>query len=337
MQVDLAYGRGTLPVELPNDARVIQPRHHDALPDEKLTFLRSLQKPIASPALLDRINPNDQVCVLFTDNTRATPNHRIIPWILEHLSDHPRENIFLLNQLGTHRPNTRDELAEMLTHEILDQYEVLNHDCDDKANLVQIGETRDGTPALLNRRAYEAELRIVTGFVEPHFFAGFSGGPKGLVPGVAGLRTVMSNHGSSHISDSNATFGITHGNPLWEELLRLAKLAGPSFLINVTLNEIRELTNVFSGDLEEAHRQGCQYVKASAMQQVEAPFDIVVTTNSGYPLDRNLYQGVKGMSAAARIVKEGGLIILACECLDGVPADSPFDQLLRETRACSKT
>ena len=330
MQVELAYGRGILPVELPDDTRVILPRHHDALPDEKQSFLESLANPISSSPLRERIKPSDEVCILFTDNTRATPNHRIIPWLLEHLADHPRENIFLLNQLGTHRANTREELAEMLTPEILDQYEVLNHDCHDEANLVQIGETRDGTPALLNRRAHEADLRIVTGFIEPHFFAGFSGGPKGLVPGVAGLRTVMSNHGSAHISDPNATFGITHGNPLWEELLRLAKLAGPSFLINVTLNEDRELTNVFSGDLEEAHRQGCQSVKASAMQQVDEPFDVVITTNSGYPLDRNLYQGVKGMSAAARIVKNGGVIILACECLDGVPADSPFDQLLRE-------
>jgi len=333
MKVDLAYGRGTLPIELPDDTRVIQPRHHDALSDEKAAFVQALNTPIASPPLRERIKPTDQVCILFTDNTRATPNHRIIPWLLEHLADHPRENIFLLNQLGTHRANTREELAEMLSPDIIEHYEVLNHDCHDESNLVQIGETRDGTPALLNRRAYEADLRIVTGFIEPHFFAGFSGGPKGLVPGVAGLRTVMSNHGSAHISDPNATFGITHGNPLWEELLRLAKLAGPSFLINVTLNEKRELTNVFSGDLEEAHRQGCQYVKASAMQQVDEPFDIVITTNSGYPLDRNLYQGVKGMSAAARIVKEGGLIILACECLDGVPADSPFDELLREANS----
>lgn len=330
MQVDLAYGRGTLPVTLPNDAHVIAPQHHDALPDQKQSFLQSLSHPIGSAPLLDRIKPTDQICVLFTDNTRATPNERIIPWLLEHLADHPRENIFLLNQLGTHRPNSRDELTEMLTGKVLEQYEVLNHDCRDESNLVQIGETRDGAPALLNRRAHEADLRIVTGFIEPHFFAGFSGGPKGLVPGVAGLRTVMSNHGSAHISDPNATFGITHGNPLWEELLRLAKLAGPSFLINVTLNENRDLTNIFSGDLEEAHRQGCQHVKASAMQPVDEPFDIVVTTNSGHPLDRNLYQGVKGMSAAARIVKEGGLIVLACECSDGVPADSPFDRLLRE-------
>lgn len=331
MNVDLAYGRGTLTVEFPDrETTVIEPRHGDGLADERAEFLHSLENPIGSAALRDRVRPNDKICLLFTDSTRATPNERIIPWLLEHLRDHPRENILLLNQLGTHRPNTREELAEMLTPEVLADFEVVNHDCHDADSLVQIGEMRDGTPALLNRRAVEADLRIVTGFVEPHFFAGFSGGPKGLMPGVAGLQSVMSNHGFDNIADPNATFGITHGNPLWEELLRIAKLAGPSFLINVTLNESRGITGVYSGDLEEAHRVGCSRVKESAMQPVAAPFDIVVTTNSGYPLDQNLYQGVKGMTAAGRIVKEHGLIILACECSDGIPAGSPFEQLLDE-------
>lgn len=331
MNVDLAYGRGTLTVEFPDrETTVIEPRHGDGLADERAEFLHSLENPIGSAALRDRVRPNDKICLLFTDSTRATPNERIIPWLLEHLRDHPRENILLVNQLGTHRPNTQEELAEMLTPEVLANYEVVNHDCHDADNLVQVGEMRDGKPALLNRRVVEADLRIVTGFIEPHFFAGFSGGPKGLMPGVAGLQSVMSNHGFDNIADPSATFGITHGNPLWEELLRIAKLAGPSFLINVTLNESRGITGVYSGDLEEAHRVGCGRVKESAMQPVAAPFDIVVTTNSGYPLDQNLYQGVKGMTAAGRIVKEHGLIILACECSDGIPAGSPFEQLLDE-------
>ncbi|MGB1673023.1 MAG: lactate racemase domain-containing protein, partial [Limisphaerales bacterium] len=160
-------------------------------------------------------------------------------------------------------------------------------------------------------------------------FAGFSGGPKGIMPGVAGLETVMSNHGFDHIADERSTFGVTQGNPLWEELRDIALRAGPSFLLNVTLNHQRAITGVFAGGLIEAHQQGCQRVKQTAMQAVERAFDIVVTTNSGYPLDMNLYQGVKGMSAGSRILKEGGLLILACECREGVPASSPLDQLLR--------
>jgi nickel-dependent lactate racemase len=330
MKVNLAYGQGQLPVEFPDDrTEVIEPAHNEGLRDEKNDVLQALQAPIGSASLLDRIKPTDKVCILFTDVTRATPNERIIPWILEHLQDHPKENIILLNQLGTHRPNTKEELETMLTPEVVANYRVLNHDCEDESQMMQLGETHDGTPALINKHAVEADIRIVTGFIEPHFFAGFSGGPKGIMPGVAGLKTVMSNHGYRNLSDSNATFGISKGNPLWEELRDIALRAGPSFLVNVTLNEQRDITNVFAGDLLLAHAEGCEFVRKSAMRKVKDPFDIVVTTNSGYPLDMNLYQGVKGMSAAARVVKEGGLIILACECSEGVPANSPMDKLLR--------
>src|SRR6185369_6559097 len=193
---------------------------------------------------------------------------------------------------------------------------------------VQLGTTRDGTPALINRHVVDADVRIVTGFIEPHFFAGFSGGIKGICPGTAALQTVMSNHGASNIGDPNATFGVNQGNPLWEELRDIALRVGSSFLLNVTLNEQRQITRVFAGDILEAHRKGTEFVRSSAMQKVEAPFDVVVTTNSGYPLDLNLYQGVKGMSAGARIIKPGGTLILACECSEGVPANSPLDKLL---------
>jgi nickel-dependent lactate racemase len=241
----------------------------------------------------------------------------------------PREQITLLNQTGTHRPNTRAELEKMLTPEVVANYRVINHECEKEADLVQLGATRDGTPALLNRHAAEADLRIVTGFIEPHFFAGFSGGPKGLMPGVAGLKTVMSNHGARNIGDPNATFGVTEGNPIWEEIRDIALRAGPGFLLNVSLNEQRQITGVFAGDLLAAHKIGCAFVKRSAMQKVAAPFDIVVTTNSGYPLDLNLYQAVKGMTAGARILKPGGTLIIAAECREGTPPGSPHDQLLR--------
>jgi len=149
------------------------------------------------------------------------------------------------------------------------------------------------------------------------------------MPGVAALETVIDNHGVHHISHANATFGITHGNPLWEELRDIALLAGPSFLLNVTMNEARQITGVFAGHLVEAHRAGCEFVRKTAMQPVAQLFDAVVTTNSGFPLDLNLYQGVKGLSAAARIVRPGGTLILACECSQGVPSGSSFENILR--------
>ena len=329
MKVNLAYGSGHLPIEVPDDrTTVIEPAHIDGLADEKAAVLDALQNPIGSQPLLERISPDTKICIAFTDITRATPNDRIIPWLLEHLGG-PNDNITLLNQLGTHRPNTREELETMLTPEVVANYRVLNHEPENPKALVQVGTTADGTPALLNRHIVEADLRIITGFIEPHFFAGFSGGVKGIMPGCAGLETVMSNHGAKNIGDPQATFGVTVGNPLWEELRDIALKTGPSFLLNITLNEQRDITNVFAGDIIEAHKTGCVFVKKSAMQPLEQPFDIVVTTNSGYPLDLNLYQGVKGMSAGARVLKEGGTLILAAECREGVPDGSPLDDLLR--------
>jgi nickel-dependent lactate racemase len=334
MHVSIAYGRGQLSVSLPDGlTTVIEPAHRDGLGDERAAVRAALEAPIGARALRDWLRPGAQVCVVFTDITRPTPNERLIPWLLEYLAEAgvPREAITLLNSTGTHRPNPPAELEVMLTPEVVRDYRVINHECEKREDLVQFGHTKTGAPALLHRVLAEADVRIITGFIEPHFFAGFSGGPKGIMPGCAGLETVMSNHGAHHIADPNAAFGINEGNPIWEEMRDIASRVGPSFLVNVTLNERKQITGVFAGDLLQAHRAGAEFVRATAMQPVSGLFDIVVTSNSGYPLDMNLYQGVKGMSAAARIVKPGGLIILACECSDGVPDGSPFDRLLRET------
>ncbi|HEY3856913.1 MAG TPA: nickel-dependent lactate racemase [Verrucomicrobiae bacterium] len=334
MKINLAYGQGHLPVDLPDDrVTVIQPAHRPGLADERAAVIAALEKPTAAAPLRDWVKPGHKVCITFTDITRATPNHRLIPWLLEYLSGVPRENITLLNQLGTHRPNTKAELETLLTPEVVRNYRVLNHEPENEAELTQFGAMRDGTPALINRHVAAADVRIATGFIEPHFFAGFSGGIKGIIPGCGGLRSIMSNHGYRNINDPNSTFGITVGNPLWEELREVALRVGPSFLLNVTLNEQRDITGVFAGDLIAAHKLGYEFVRQSAMQKVKGPFEIVVTTNSGYPLDLNLYQGVKGMSAGARILEKGGLLILACECRQGVPAGSPLDQLLASAKS----
>ncbi|PWU17130.1 MAG: hypothetical protein C5B50_11895 [Verrucomicrobia bacterium] len=330
MNVKLAYGQGYLPLDLPDErTTVIAPSHIPGLRDERAAVMTALAKPVGTRPLREWIKPADRVCIVFTDITRATPNERLIPWLLDYLAGVPRENVTLLNSLGTHRPNTPDELARMLTPEVVKNYEVVNHEPENPKELVQFGVTRTGVPALLNKRFVQADVRIVTGFIEPHLFAGFSGGPKGIMPGIAGLETVISNHGHANLNDPNATFGITKGNPIWEEMRDIALRPGPSFLLNVSLNEKRQITGVFAGDLIAAHEVGCEFVRKSAMQKFDAPFDLVVTTNSGYPLDQNLYQGVKGMRAGALVVKNGGTLILACECSDGVPADSSFDQLLR--------
>jgi nickel-dependent lactate racemase len=334
MKVQLAYGDGRLEVELPDGVTVITPREQAGLVDEAGSFRAALESPIGAGPLRERVGHGGRICIVFTDITRATPNERIIPWLLGYLHGCgvSRERITLLNALGTHRPNTREELSRLLTPEVVRDYRVLNHEPENPAELVSVGMTASGAPALLNRHLVEAEVRIVTGFIEPHFFAGFSGGPKGIMPGVAGMETVIANHGRKNIASPQAVFGITEGNPIWEEMRDIALRAGPSFLVNVTLNERREITGIFAGDLIAAHKAGIEFVRKSAMQPVPELFDIVITTNSGYPLDQNLYQSVKGMSAAARIVKKGGAIIIAAECRAGIPDGSPFDALSRRAR-----
>jgi nickel-dependent lactate racemase len=332
MLVSLAYGRGTLDVELPDECTtVIIPTHQPGLPDERAAVHGALDAPTGVAALRSQITPESRITIVHTDITRPTPNERLIPWLLEYLeaAGARRENITLLNGLGTHRPNSPAELEQMLTPAVVANYRCINHEPENDAAHDEFGVTRTGTPVLINRHLARADIRIVTGFIEPHFFAGFSGGPKGIMPGVAALRTVMSNHGVHHIGDRRAAFGITEGNPIWEEMRDIALRVGPSFLVNVALNERREITGVFAGDLVSAHRAGKEFVRASAMQRVEEPFDLVVTTNSGYPLDMNLYQAVKGMRAAELIVRDGGTVILAAECSEGVPHGSPHDRLLR--------
>jgi len=335
MTVELAYGDGYLAVDLPEgQTTVITPTEQAGLPEERGRFHAALDGPIGAGPLRDRVSRGERICIVFTDITRATPNERIIPWLLSYLRTcgvRP-EQVILLNALGTHRPNTKEELTALLTAAVVRDYRVLNHEPDNPEALTRVGVTADGTPALLNKHLVEADTRIITGFIEPHFFAGFSGGPKGIMPGVAGMETVISNHGRRNIGNPNAAFGITLGNPLWEEMRDIALLAGPSFLINVTLNEKRAITGIFAGDLIEAHKHGIEFVRRSAMQPVAELFDIVITTNSGYPLDQNLYQAVKGMSAAARIVKKGGSIIIAAECRDGIPDGSPYSEILRRAK-----
>ncbi|HSI12650.1 MAG TPA: nickel-dependent lactate racemase [Chthoniobacter sp.] len=332
MQIPLAYGRGSLDIDLPEDrTTVIEPRHQPALKDERAAIFAALDAPVQTAPLCEQAIRGKRVTIVHSDITRPMPNERVIPWLLQYLeaAGVRREDITLLNALGTHRPNTREEMEQMLTPEVVANYRCINHEPHNDDACVAFGVTRTGVPALINRHLVEADVRIITGFIEPHFFAGFSGGPKGIMPGVAALKTVQSNHGVHNIGDRRATFGVTEGNPIWEEMRDIACRIGPSFLLNVALNIRREITGVFAGDLIAAHRVGTEFVRVNAMQKVPGLFDIVVTTNSGYPLDMNVYQAGKGMRAAELIVRDGGLIIMAAECSEGVPTGSPHDRLLR--------
>lgn len=330
MRVDLKYGRQGLAVDLPDSAEVLSTRFVPGLADEPGEILEALRNPIASPPLESLVKPGDRVVVVHTDITRATPNDRLLPVLLDelHLAGITAEDIILLNGLGTHRPQTEAELRMMLGDQIVDKYRCIQHDCNDDDNLVSLGETSLGNPVRVNREYMGADVRILTGFIEPHFFAGFSGGPKAILPSLAGAESVFSNHGLEMIAHPNAAWGVTSGNPIWEEMREVALRTKPTFLLNVALNARQEITAVFAGDMLAAHAQGCEYVRENAMAAVEKPFDIVITTNSGYPLDQNLYQSVKGMRAASQVVRIGGAILIAAACEDGLPDHGSYAELL---------
>lgn len=332
MRVKLAYGRTGLTVTLPDSTHMIGSRYVPGITDEPTALCDALRQPIDSAPLAATVKPGDEVVVVHSDITRATPNNRILPVLLAELevAGVAREDITLLNALGTHRQQTEAELRIMLGDQIVDNYRCLQHDAYDDTNLILLGKTALGHPVRINRPYLEADVRILTGFIEPHFFAGFSGGPKGVLPALAGAESVLTNHGRKMIADPNATWGITEGNPIWEEMREVALLTKPTFLLNVTLNSQHEITGVFAGDMLAAHKTGLDFVRENAMVQVDAPYDIVITTNSGYPLDQNLYQAVKGMSAANEIVREGGAIIIAAACEDGLPDHGGYAALLAE-------
>ncbi len=330
MEVKLAYGRSGLAVNLPEGAEVIRPRFIPGLPDEKGALQGALRNPIGGRPLAELVHPGDTVVIVYTDITRATPNARILPVILEELEQAgvPPSDITLLNGLGTHRPQSEAELRQMLGDRIVDRYRCVQHDCNDDANLVLLGQTKLGHQLRVNRTYIEAKVKILTGFIEPHFFAGFSGGPKAILPSLAGAESVFTNHGYDMIAHPQASWGITDGNPIWEEMRDAAMQTHPDFLVNVTLNARQEVTGVFAGDLLAAHRAGCEFVRETAMAPVSRAFDVVLTTNGGYPLDQNLYQSVKGMSAAARIARKGGAILMAAACEDGIPSFGQYAELL---------
>ena len=332
MEINLAYGRSGLPIVLPRNVNVITPNFVAGLHNEKKALQQALRNPIDSPALVELVEPGDSVVIVHTDITRATPNDRILPVILEELelAGVRPEDIKLLNGLGTHRPQTDAELRTLLGDKIVENYCCLQHDCHDDENLVLLGRTQLGHPVRINRNYLEANVRILTGFIEPHFFAGFSGGPKAILPSLAGAESVFTNHSVKMIADANATWGITTGNPIWEEMREVALRTEPTFLLNVALNTDRQITGIFAGDMLAAHAQGCEFVKENAMVGVDQPYDVVITTNSGYPLDQNLYQSVKGMSAASQIVKKGGAIIVVAACEDGLPDHGLYASLLAE-------
>ncbi len=331
MKIHLQYGVDGLEIEVPSsNVTLLEPRFQPGLADEAAGFREAVRHPIGTRPLRELIGADDRVAIVIADITRPLPSDRLLPWLLEEISHVDPARVTIVNGTGSHRVNTPAELEKMVGAGVLANYRVVNHNSHDRETMALAGRTTEGREIWFNRDYVEADKRIVLGFIEPHFMAGFSGGYKGIFPAVADIDSIIHYHRAEVIGDPRSTWAVLEGNPTQEQIRRYGSLLPVDFCINVTLNRKREITAFFCGEVIEAHEKGCAFSKSTAMVPCPEPFPIIVTTNSGYPLDQNLYQAVKGMSAAAQVIAPGGLILAASRCNDGFPDHGNFKKLLFE-------
>ncbi len=334
MNVRLDYGRTGLTISVPDSLRVsvANPPEGEPLEDPTAAVGRALAHPIGARPLRELVQGRRDAVVVISDKTRPVPNGIVLPPILRTLAAAgiARERIEILVATGLHRANTRAELVEMTGADLVERYRFRNHVARNAGEHVHLGRTARGTEIWLDRGFIAADLKIVTGLIEPHLMAGYSGGRKGVAPGLAGVETMRSAHGPAMLED-NVGPGIIEGNPFHEDLLEIARLARVDFLVDVSIDRARRLTGVFAGDIEGAHDAGRHAVERAVRVDLNAPADIVVTSAGGYPLDQTFYQSIKGLTGALNIVRRGGMIILAAALSEGI-GSADFQDLLRGAR-----
>lgn len=334
MYVSLPYGRGAVEVAVPDDALVLRPVDAAPIPDPVGAVRHALEQPLGSVSLRRLAEGARSATVVISDVTRPVPNRLLLPPILDALerAGLERRHVTILVGTGLHRPPKEREIAELVGAEIATAYPVVSHDARDHRQLVPAARDASGAPVLVHRAYAAADVRILTGFVEPHLFAGFSGGGKAVLPSIADAESIMRNHSARNLAHPRATWCVSVGNPVFEEMRDVALQTRPSFIVNVTLDEARRITGVFAGELVTAHDAAIRQATRQAVCPVPHEFDIVVVTHMGYPADLNLYQSVKGLSVAAQAVRPGGTIILVAECAEGL-GSAEYAALLRSERS----
>lgn len=290
----------------------------------------ALENPVGTKRLSELSRGKKNIVIIASDHTRPVPSKIIMPLMLEEIrKGEPDADITILIATGCHRGTTKAELVSKFGEEIVANEKIIIHDCDDVDNLVNIGTLPSGGECEINRIAAEADLLVSEGFIEPHFFAGFSGGRKSVLPGICGRTTVLGNHCSAFIDDPRSRTGVLEGNPIHADMLWAAKKAGLAFIVNVILNGDKKVIYAVAGDVEKAHKKGADFLLGlCGADRIEA--DIAISTNGGYPLDQNVYQAVKGMTAAEATVKEGGVIIMLASSADGIGGEHFYHQLADE-------
>ncbi len=327
-RIMLPYGKGKVPLEVEEGhlAGVLRSGIHEYKPPKSAEELvrDSLEHPVDSPRLRDLAAGKRRITIIASDHTRPVPSRVIMPQMLAEIrAGNPDAEITILVATGLHRSTTLAELAAKFGDDIVARERIVVHDCDDAANLVRLGTLPSGGNLVVNRLAVECDLLVSEGFIEPHFFAGFSGGRKSVLPGIASRETVMYNHNSGFIASPNARTGVLEGNPIHEDMLFAARAAKLAFIVNVVIDAAHQPIFSVAGECEAAHRVGREFL-ASKCRMAAVPADIAVSTNGGYPLDQNIYQSVKGMTAAEATVKQGGVIVMFAEASDGHGGESLY-------------
>lgn len=300
------------------------------LPNEQKPIQNTIRKikeainnPIGSLPLKDIINKKSKletVCIVSSDTTRPVPSNLILKALIDELNKYGIEDnqITILIATGLHHPSYDNELEFILGKSLKSRIKVINHQANNKDSLISIGKLNDNSPIIINKQFFTSDLKILTGYVEPHFFFGFSGGRKSIVPGILGEESIQFNHSADKISSQYARFGIYKDNPLHIHAIEISNLVGVDFIVNVCINEQHEIVKIAAGDLNKAHEKLIRYQQKHIFREIKEPYDIVICGNGGYPLDLNLYQAVKSMAIGEMAVKNGGTIIAVNECIEGI-------------------
>ena len=330
MDTEVLCGERHIEIKIPDNAVILTPKSADGLPEPEQVIAEAIARPIGCAPLAELAAGRSSACIVISDITRPVPNRQVLPPILQTLeaAGMARESITILIATGMHRPNVGKELESMVGPEIMARYRILNHYCHKQEDLRHIADI-DGAPIELNKHYLDADLKILTGLIEPHMYAGYSGGRKSLLPGISSFETMTHMHSFKMIDHPHVTNCRLDGNPFHEAGLKVCELAGVDFIVNVVINKRRQMVGAFAGHYDAAHRAGCQQVAGLAVQCMTDKVDLVVTSAGGYPLDATFYQVSKGLIAARNILKKGGAIIVACECREGL-GSSEYCKLVTE-------
>ncbi|WP_371806084.1 nickel-dependent lactate racemase [Candidatus Lokiarchaeum ossiferum] len=325
MKVHMAYGTEGIEIEIDDNitAEVVKAAMETPLDDPKQAIVEACEKPLFCPPLRNLLakRKDGKICIVISDSTRPVPSKLIIEALIEIFKEYKilDEDIQILIATGLHRKSTPKEMKQMLGNDIRFRFDIINHVAKDMDTLEYLGENKFGNPIYINKTYLEAEIKIITGYVEPHFFAGFSGGRKAIVPGIAGSETIAHNHCKENIGSEKARFGILKDNPIYEDAIDIAKKTEikPDFMINVCINPAHQITKVIAGALQ-SHQELVMYQERLCFHPITERYDVVICGNGGFPLDLDLYQAVKSMAIGELGVKQGGTIITVNECRDGV-------------------